>query len=352
MSVYKRKGSPHWQIAFSLKGRRVQRSSGTSSRQEAEVIEARLKQDIWDQITHGKRPPVTLREAGLRWIEEKAHEKRTISRDARRLKRLCESLGNRQLETIERKDVIKVITEKRKLAPSTINSHLALVAAIQNIACQEWQITTQRSRIRLLPVDNERVRWITPEEADKVIQILPDRFKDPARLALATGLRKHNVLKMEWGWVNLVNRTVTIPAAHFKGKRTFTCILNQDAVDIIRRQIGKNTRYVFGTDGQPLARMRWERWDELMEKIGLEDFHWHDLRHTWASWHVQLGTSLQELKELGGWQDLKMVMRYAHLSPQQKRSAAERVVTKSLTPLNHADEHSAETQAECGLQEA
>jgi site-specific recombinase XerD len=46
----------------------------------------------------------------------------------------------------------------------------------------------------------------------------------------------------------------------------------------------------------------------------MEDFHWHDLRHTWASWHVQRGTPLQVLKELGGWETLEMVQRYAHLS--------------------------------------
>ena len=46
----------------------------------------------------------------------------------------------------------------------------------------------------------------------------------------------------------------------------------------------------------------------------IRDFRWHDLRHTWASWHVQPGTPLQVLKELGGWETLKMVQRYAHLS--------------------------------------
>ncbi|ANW48805.1 tyrosine-type recombinase/integrase [Burkholderia pseudomallei] len=48
---------------------------------------------------------------------------------------------------------------------------------------------------------------------------------------------------------------------------------------------------------------------------GMVDFHWHDLRHTWASWHVQHGTPLMVLKELGGWETIAMVQKYAHLAP-------------------------------------
>jgi hypothetical protein len=49
--------------------------------------------------------------------------------------------------------------------------------------------------------------------------------------------------------------------------------------------------------------------------VGTEDFHWHDLRHTWASWHVQRGTPLMVLKALGGWETIEMVQKYAHLAP-------------------------------------
>jgi integrase len=71
------------------------------------------------------------------------------------------------------------------------------------------------------------------------------------------------------------------------------------------------------------------------------DFRWHDLRHTWASWHVQSGTPLFALQELGGWESPEMVRRYAnvaadHLTPYAERPCASRVVTEDVHGTNPA----------------
>ena len=66
-------------------------------------------------------------------------------------------------------------------------------------------------------------------------------------------------------------------------------------------------------------------WKRALVKADIENFRFHDLRHTWASWHVMSGTSLQELMELGGWKSYEMVLRYAHLAPEQLASAASRI---------------------------
>ena len=62
-----------------------------------------------------------------------------------------------------------------------------------------------------------------------------------------------------------------------------------------------------------------------LRRVGITDFRFHDLRHTWASWHVTNGTSLQELMELGGWKSYEMVLRYAHLAPDHLSHAAARI---------------------------
>jgi integrase len=66
-------------------------------------------------------------------------------------------------------------------------------------------------------------------------------------------------------------------------------------------------------------------WYQALERVGIKSFRWHDLRHTWASWHVQNGTPLFALQELGGWESPEMVRRYAHLSVEHLALYADRL---------------------------
>jgi integrase len=85
-------------------------------------------------------------------------------------------------------------------------------------------------------------------------------------------------------------------------------------------QIGKRHTHVFAYKGNPVTRANNHAWEKALTRAGITDFRWHDLRHTWASWHVQNGTPLHVLKELGGWADLTMVLRCAHLSSKLKNT--------------------------------
>lgn len=63
----------------------------------------------------------------------------------------------------------------------------------------------------------------------------------------------------------------------------------------------------------PIKQVATKAWKKALKRAGIENFRWHDLRHTWASWHVQQGTPLHVLQELGGWESAEMARRYAHL---------------------------------------
>jgi len=94
----------------------------------------------------------------------------------------------------------------------------------------------------------------------------------------------------------------------------------------LREQIGKHSRFCFTHQGEPI---RWQisntGWLTALERAGIKDFRFHDLRHTWASWHRQAGTSCDELKDLGGWKSRQMVDRYAKFATENLLSAASRI---------------------------
>lgn len=78
------------------------------------------------------------------------------------------------------------------------------------------------------------------------------------------------------------------------------------------QQRGKHIARVFTYKGRPVRRANGRAFRKALQQVNIEDFRWHDLRHTWATWHVQKGTPLHVLQELGGWQNINMVKRYAH----------------------------------------
>ena len=91
------------------------------------------------------------------------------------------------------------------------------------------------------------------------------------------------------------------------------------------RQVGKHPSRVFTFRGKPIRWANTKAWRAALKRAGIEDFRWHDLRHTWASWLTQAGTPANVLQELGGWESESMVRRYAHLAPTQLIEHAERV---------------------------
>lgn len=97
--------------------------------------------------------------------------------------------------------------------------------------------------------------------------------------------------------------------------------------------MGKHQSRVFTYYGKPVIKVGTKGWRQCLKRAGIENFTWHGLRHTWASWHVQSGTPLNALQELGGWSSYEMVMRYAHLAPDHLSSYAnnlEKIVENRL----------------------
>jgi len=147
-------------------------------------------------------------------------------------------------------------------------------------------------------------------------------------LALYTGMRQGELLGLTWDRVDRARGVVLLERT--KSGRRREVPLNGPADAILARRTPETPGdgLVFDTRSWYTFRGHWEA---SVTAAGLEDFRFHDLRHTFASWAIQRGATLPELKDLLGHSSLAMVMRYAHLSPEHLRSAVARLDTV-LTP--------------------
>ncbi len=197
-----------------------------------------------------------------------------------------------------------------------------MVRSILNSAKDNWEWLDTVPKVKLLPEPKKRLRWLTQEEANLLLTELPEHLKAMARFTLVTGLRESNVTGLQWSQLDMQRCCAWIHADQAKAEKAIGIPLNDEAMEVIRLQKGKHDTYVFTYEGEPVTRANNHAWRKALARAGIKDFRWHDLRHTWASWHVQNGTPLHVLKELGGWADLTMVLRYAHLSSQHLQEYA------------------------------
>lgn len=330
MAISKKKGSPYYYTRFSLCGIRVQESTKCTARGEAEEYEEKRRREIREHVKLGKKPSYTWPQAVMRWIDEKSHKK-SFEVDLMHLKWLQDHLNNYELKSIT-KDVVEAVVKQKEsegeYQPSYINKMLSIMRAILNRAHRDWEWIDKVPKITMRPEGNTRIRWLTRNEADRLLKELPAHLQLMMRFTLATGLRSANVRGLKWADVDLVRRHAMVAAENSKNGRAIAVPLNDDAIEIIKSQMGKHTTYVFTYNGQYVSQCSTRAWRNALARAGIVDFHWHDLRHTWASWHVQSGTTLQELYDLGGWKKFDMVLRYAHLSSSHLRAAADRISGK------------------------
>ncbi len=325
MSLFKRKDSSAWWIKIIIDGRKIQRSAGTDDKIKAQEFHDRLKAQMWEQHRLGVRPKRSWKDAVVRWLEETS-EKATHEEDKRKLIWLHAHLGEAMLEEITLDVVDSIRSAKLKEASkATTNRYLALVRSILIRARDEWEWIDKAPKIRLFKESASRERSLTQEQVGKLLDELPGHQREVVLFALATGLRQSNVLRLEWSQISLERRHAWIHASQSKNRHPISIPLNEAAYAVLLRQKGKHPERVFTFRGKPLNAANTRAWKNALERAGISDFRWHDLRHTWATWQRQAGTPTHELQRLGGWRTGAMVERYAHLAPEHLAEAASRL---------------------------
>jgi len=325
MSLYKRNDSPHWWVKISHSGTTIQCSTGTADKSQAQEYHDKLKVSLWEQQRLGVKPRRAWKEAVVRWLVETS-DKATHREDVNMLRWLDPLLGPLMLDEITLDVIDGVKAEKLKTAgKSTVNRYLALIRAILRRARDDWEWIDKTPKVKMFKEPPGRERSITVEQAETLLGKLPAHQRDVVLFALATGLRQSNVVGLEWSHVDLEAGHAWVSAGQSKNRRPIAVPLNATALEVLRRQLGKHRVRVFTYAGKPLGSANTLAWRKALKRAGIENFRWHDLRHTWASWHRQAGTPTHELQRLGGWRSSVMVERYAHLAPDHLAKAANRL---------------------------
>lgn len=336
--LYKPKSSRYWWVSFSVRGQRVRKSTGTDNREQAEELHDRLKVDLWRETKLGEARAPYWQEAVVSWSKEKAG-KATLHDDLAHISFLNPFLKGKKLDQIDEK-LVREIKAKRMegCSNATVNRTLAVLRGILKTNGFD-RIKWGRKAGIMLP-EVSRIRWIDREEADRLVNALPHPINEMARFSLATGLRASNVFQLEWSQVDLERRVAWIHPDQAKSRKAISVPLSPDAILVLRRMTGEHDTYVFPYKGKLLKQVAKSIWKRALKKAEIDNFRWHDLRHTWASWHIQNGTPLGVLQALGGWADIKMVMRYAHLANSHLAQYADALSRPRLAGICHSDKKS------------
>ena len=324
MSLYKQANSPYWFIDLSPPngGPRIRRSTGTENKREAQELHDKIKHELWRQVKLGDVPKYTWNEAVKRYIGEN-YGMRSIEHEKAMIRWLSRFLAGKLVSEITQETVEELISKRlaersavRKGVTSnaTVNRHMGALSRVLG-ACRRWGWISGLPPIRKLKEPVGRLRWLSKDEAARLLAALPPHLKAMARFTLACGLRENNVLDLHWSQVDTDRACVWIHADQSKNEAALAIPLNPEALAVLEGQKGRHSDWVFPYNGKPLVKASSQGWYKAMAKAGIEGFTWHGLRHTWASWHVMNGTPLEVLQKLGGWKRFEMVLRYAHLAP-------------------------------------
>jgi integrase len=347
MPIRKHPESGFWWVDVRAPGgERIRRSTGTRDKKNAQEYHDKLKAELWRVRMLGEQADHIFEEAAVRFLKQCAGQ-RDYATKVRHVGYWREKLKGQPVRSLTADVIIEALPTHRTydfrptltLTGSTKNRYLSTIRRILRL-CLDWGWVSKAPLLHMFHEPEVRVRWEPEATIVALLKALRLPWMREASLfAVATGMREDEILSLSWSQVDMARCHAWVTAQGAKSKRARAVPLNSDAMALLLQRAGKHPTLVFTrparSGGQVRQISQVDSRDLLRacQAVGIKDFHFHDLRHTWASWHVQSGTPLMVLKELGGWETIEMVQKYAHLAPTHLASHAETVTFWSQRTL-------------------
>lgn len=334
-TIEKPKGSGKWFALAKHQGKQYWRRAAnkTHARDLYHEIKTAIRKGEWPPKP---RPRAALFNALLGdYREAKRREAKAVMSSNIGYARLLERFGGRPANAIASDDVDRWRRDLADtLAPATVNLHLCLLRAILRHAVRARRLEAAAlPDIRALKTNNRRVRYLNDDEERLLLAALPEHLRPLALIAMHTGMRKSELLRLAWDDVDLVSDSVWVREAKSgEGRRIPLSATARKALAELRarrrerlreRVVNRHLaggRVFAAAHGGYLTNLNRD-WGAAIGRAGLEGFRFHDLRHTFASRLVMTGVDLYRVQTLMGHKTQAMTLRYAHLSPRHLRAA-------------------------------
>ena len=352
MAIYQRGGI--WYIDYYAGGMRHKEAVGPKKK-EAEAAIGKIKNDLRE----GRWFPRTVRDVSfdalLKRYEELKKDKKGYKKHV--VRRIGEFFAGRIVRDINVQDVerfkahfVALPTKaERKRGGADVNHHLNCLRAMLNLAVR-LEMTEKNpaggGNVERLPIPPGRNEYLSVDAAERLLSACHPHIRPIVLCALETGMRKSEITGLRWKEIR--NGMIYLPGERTKNGRPreipISARLSEELKKIRRQQtqgdvvtasdaVFKAHRGRPSPDGtrrlkvltSPVKSFR-NAWETAMKKAGIHPgFHFHDLRHTTASWLKMSGADDYTVMDIMGHSDFAMMKRYAHLSPQHKRTAIERL---------------------------
>jgi len=328
MGIY-RQGKIFW-VSKCINGIQYRQSAGTDKKMEAVAFYERWTAELREQVKNGKpivkqeqrQEPeqITFAELSSKYLEFINGRLKSYDRLKSFIKKLNSYFANKRLADFTVLDIENMQSDilKNNLSVSYAN-RLTAVLKRMFVKALDWQLVSDDiikviRRAKLIKGEIKRLRYLSDDEAQRLIDNCDTYLKPIVITALNTGMRKSEILRLEWSRVDLKNRIILLDKTKNGERREipindtlFNCLSG------IIRNI--KTDYVFYNPDtlKPYNDIK-KGFATALKKSKILDFRFHDLRHTFASSLVMAGADLATIQKLLGHKDIKMTLRYAHLS--------------------------------------
>lgn len=212
--------------------------------------------------------------------------------------------------------------------PATTNRQINTIKGCLSRAVEWGAIDSHDlNKVKALTVDNSKVRYLSKDEETRLrnsLKTCDTEFLEViVLLALNSGMRKGELLSLEWNHINFDNKIVTVDFQNAKSGTTRHIPLNTQAFNTLKQwQLETDgIGFVFKDKNNAQLKDFPYVWGALLDEAKITNFRFHDLRHHFASKLVMASVDLNTVRELLGHSDLKMTLRYAHLAPEHKAAA-------------------------------